>query len=149
MTSCLVCEGIQGVTPVSLVHADELVWAFMTTHPVNRGHTLVVPKVHVSHIHEIEESVAKHLFSISVRVSRAIRESAVPCSDIALFLADGPAASQKVPHVHLHVIPRVVGDGFQLNPHGGVHHPENLSPREELDATAAQVRQAYGDLWGS
>jgi diadenosine tetraphosphate (Ap4A) HIT family hydrolase len=61
---------------------------------------------------------------------------------VTLFLADGEAASQIVPHVHLHVIPRFAGDGFKLNPRGGVTTWENLPSRDELDATARAVRAA-------
>ena len=149
MVPCSLCEGIQGITPVSLVHADGLAWAFMTLAPINPGHTLVVPTAHVGYIHEMDDSTGMHVFRTAMRVSQAIRESTVRCDDIALFIADGPAASQKVPHVHIHVIPRVAGDGFHLNPEGGVSHPENVASREELDAAAARVRLAYERLWGA
>jgi len=65
-----------------------------------------------------------------------------PLRGLNLFLADGEAASQLVPHVHLHVIPRFAGDGFKLNPKGGVTTWENMPSREDLDAAAGAVRVA-------
>lgn len=36
------------------------------------------------------------------------------CEGINYFLADGEAAMQEIPHVHLHVFPRYKNDGFGL-----------------------------------
>ena len=52
-----------------------------------------------------------------------------------MFLADGEAAFQEVFHVHLHVFPRIVGDGFH------VEADWRARPRAELDDTAAQLRE--------
>ena len=52
-----------------------------------------------------------------------------------LFLADGEAAFQDVFHVHLHVIPRDLRDGFRLDS-GQSSTP---TARRELDAIAAEV----------
>lgn len=55
---------------------------------------------------------------------------------VNLFLADGEAAFQEVFHLHLHVIPRYSGDGFEIRarwkPRG----------RDLLDQDAAAVREA-------
>jgi diadenosine tetraphosphate (Ap4A) HIT family hydrolase len=60
---------------------------------------------------------------------------------VNLSLADGAAAGQDVFHVHLHVIPRYVGDGFglRLGPHYSQH-----PPRSALDALAQAVRERLG-----
>ena len=52
-----------------------------------------------------------------------------------MFLADGEAAFQEVFHVHLHVFPRNVGDGFRIEADW------RARPRAELDDTAAQLRE--------
>lgn len=143
---CAFCAAIEGRSPISLVHADALVCAFVTTHPINPGHTLVVPRAHATYIHELEEDVGQQIFTIAARIAQAIRESSVPCDDVALFLADGPSASQKVPHVHLHVIPRRAADRFQLNSQGGVTHPENAATRVEMDEAASLLRATYDEL---
>lgn len=64
---------------------------------------------------------------------------------VNLFLADGEAAFQEIPHVHLHVFPRYAGDSFRLDADWQVRD------RAELDAAAGAVRTgltALGDDGG-
>ncbi len=63
------------------------------------------------------------------------------------MLMDGPAASQSIPHLHMHVIPRFAGDGFRLNATGGATTRDECVPRETLDVIAAGIRQSYEALW--
>jgi histidine triad (HIT) family protein len=65
--------------------------------------------------------------------------AATAAEGLNVFVADGEAAGQEVPHVHVHLIPRHRGDGFGLRfPPGYGSMPE----REELEAVAALVRSA-------
>jgi diadenosine tetraphosphate (Ap4A) HIT family hydrolase len=114
----------------------------MSNAPVNPGHLLVVPIEHVPSLMELAPDLADALFQAARRLGVALRSSTLRCEGLTLFLADGAVASQLVPHVHLHVIPRFHDDDFELNPRGGVTLSENVSPREELDAAAAAVRAA-------
>ena len=54
-----------------------------------------------------------------------------------MFCADGEAAGQEVPHIHLHVIPRFNGDGFGLKFPG--HYGENPD-RKVLDQMASKIK---------
>lgn len=56
-----------------------------------------------------------------------------------MFLADGEAAMQEVFHVHLHVIPRVSGDGFGLTFAEGY---STKPTRKELDAAGRSIEAA-------
>jgi len=78
---------------------------------------------------------------VAHRLAAALRASDVRCEGVNLFLADGEAAMQEVFHVHLHVFPRYVGDGFGLR-----FGPDYKArpPREELDRIAAQLRATVG-----
>lgn len=67
----------------------------------------------------------------------ALRRSGLRCEGVNLFLADGEAAFQEVPHAHLHVFPRFEGDGFRLAGRWGSN-----PPRAELDANAAAIAAA-------
>jgi histidine triad (HIT) family protein len=53
-----------------------------------------------------------------------------------VFLADGPAAFQEVPHVHLHVFPRFAGDSFRIDADW------RARSRDELDTSAKKIRDA-------
>jgi histidine triad (HIT) family protein len=119
MGDCVFCQIIQGTAPVSLIYHDEVVWVFLSTLPANPGHTLVIPRQHVRLLQDMDEPTGRHLFTITMRTQQALRMSSLQCEAVTLFLADGIAASQSIPHLHLHVVPRFVNDGFQLNATGG------------------------------
>ncbi len=70
---------------------------------------------------------------------KALRLSGIKCEGVNLFLADGEAAGQEIAHVHLHVIPRFRGDGFEVRcgSNYGVQ-PE----RNELDRVTSKIKEA-------
>jgi histidine triad (HIT) family protein len=139
LSDCVFCEIVGGTAPSSSVYADGVAVAFMDIQPVNEGHILIVPRVHAACLAELDAETGAHLFRVAMYLSRAVRQSAVLCEGVNLFLADGQAAGQEVFHVHLHLIPRYRGDGFgfRFGPNYGV-----LPERARLEEIAADIRQA-------
>lgn len=142
MEECVFCQIVAGTSPASTFYEDELVLGFMTIGPVNDGHALLIPKQHVAYLHELDERVGQHLFTITQRTATAIRASGLRCEGINLFLADGAAAFQEIFHLHMHVFPRFEGDAFRLEADWS-YQP----PREQLDAAAGAIRAAYRRLF--
>jgi len=99
---------------VTKVYEDDLVVAVMDIQPINPGHLFISPKNHFELMSELSEDLAAHMFKIAIRLDDALRKSGLKCEGVNFFLADGEAAKQEIPHVHLHVIPRIKGDGFGL-----------------------------------
>ena len=139
MKDCIFCQIVAGAAPASVVYSDELVLAFMDVLPVNPGHVLVIPKVHAARLSELDEETGAQIFRVAMRVSRGLARSSVRCEGVTLLLADGEAAFQEVPHVHLHIVPRFKDDGFGLKfgPKYGLR-PD----RKELEAVAGSIREA-------
>ena len=130
---------MKGVIPASIVYSDEKVLALMDIQPVNRGHVLVIPKAHAAQLSELNPETGGHMFKVAMRMADALRHSGIKCEGINLFLADGEAAFQDVFHVHLHVIPRFVGDGFGLR----FGSDYGFKPdRAELAAVAEKIKRA-------
>jgi histidine triad (HIT) family protein len=60
---------------------------------------------------------------------------------INFMLADGEAAGQEVFHVHLHVLPRFAGDGFEYR----FSDSYGKQPaRKQLDSNASAIKLAMG-----
>ena len=139
MDDCIFCHIIECTASSSIVYTDEKVAAFMDIQPVNPGHVLIIPKTHAAKLSELDEEIGGHMFRVAMRIAEALRQSGVKCEGINFFLADGEAASQDIFHVHLHVIPRFRGDGFQVKagPNYGLR-PE----RKRLDEIAEKIRTA-------
>jgi histidine triad (HIT) family protein len=86
---------------------------------------------------DIDADEAAHLMAVAHRMVAGLRGSGLRCEGVNLFLADGEAAMQEVFHVHLHVFPRYVGDGFGLKFSERYHQrPE----RSALEVDAAMIR---------
>jgi diadenosine tetraphosphate (Ap4A) HIT family hydrolase len=134
---CIFCAIISGAAPASVAYADDVVLAFMDRGAINAGHLLVVPRRHVASLADLDDETGARLFNVAARMARAMRRSPLRCEGINLLLADGEAAFQEVFHVHLHVVPRFKGDGFRIEV-----DRSSRPTREELDATAALIREA-------
>ena len=132
--NCVFCAIVSGAAPASVVHEDEHLIAFCDLMPVNRGHLLIAPKRHATNLSELPEQTGALMFPLAQRLAARIRRSELRCDGINLVLADGRAAGQTVFHVHLHVIPRMVADGFAL--HGGARP----ATRSDLDEVAELLR---------
>lgn len=127
---------LAGRLPASFVYRDALVSAFMDIQPVTPGHVLVVPNVKAATLAELPPETGAQMFRVGQRVAAAIRASGLACEGVDLFLADGVAAGQTVFHLHLHVFPRYVGDGFAFKLPERYYNPP---PREDLAHNAELI----------
>lgn len=139
---------IAGQIPASFVWQDAVCVVFLDINPMSRGHALVVPRVSVATLDELDAPTRAHLFETAVKVAAAQRESLGSAAQHVL-INDGKDASQSVPHVHLHVIPRYRGDRYGTVARMiwhiatlGMARKENAALRERLDADARAIAAA-------
>lgn len=114
MENCLFCQVIEKKVPASVVYEDEKCIAFMDIFPIRPGHTLVVPKSHGAHLRALSVDYRRHIFEIANEIMIAQSQCGIAFEAANLLVNDGKAANQHVPHVHIHLIPRVKGDTFPL-----------------------------------
>ena len=100
----------------------------------------VFPRTHVHPLDALDEDLGAHLFRVAHRLARALYRAGLPCQGVNMFLADGAAAFQEVFHVHLHVFPRMPGDGFRIDADW------RQRDRSELEATAQEIRRGLSVL---
>lgn len=110
MSDCIFCSIVADAAPASVVYRDAVCLAFMDLFPMRPGHVLVIPHQHAMFIDGLDRATRGHLFEVANSVIRAQKAAGLPCDGNNIFLNDGPAANQHVPHVHLHVLPRRQGD---------------------------------------
>ena len=124
---------IAGEIPCQRVFENEHVLAFLDINPLAEGHTLVLPKRTVARLEELTPDEAAQIGQALRTIARKI-VAATGTTAYNLLLNNGEAASQEVPHVHFHIIPRRADDGL-----GYRWKPQKRS-REELEALAARIR---------
>lgn len=110
MTDCIFCSILAGNDSASVVYDDATCVAFMDLFPMRPGHVLVIPRQHAVFIGELDPATRSHLLEVGNAVINAQKAAGMDCDGNNVFLNDGPAANQHVPHVHLHVLPRKTGD---------------------------------------
>ncbi len=109
---CIFCKIINREIPSYKVYEDENVLAFLDITQGTKGHTLVIPKKHVKNIYDLDDSTAKNVFSVVIKLSKAIKETFNPIGLNIVNNNDQPL--QSVFHFHMHIIPRYKDDGMVL-----------------------------------
>ncbi|MGI6544686.1 MAG: HIT family protein [Limnochordia bacterium] len=133
---CTFCEIVNGGSPASIVYENHSVLALMNLRQANPGHVLVIPKKHVTYLYELDMSLVSEIFRCVTVVARAIQERFRP-EGLTIWQSNGSAAGQEIPHVHVHLLPRRMGDGHVT------FYPDvpPLMDRVQLDALAAELRR--------
>lgn len=105
---CLFCQIISGRIPAAKVYEDEHTFAFLDIAPFEKGHLLVVPKYHAAFLTDLPQPELLPFIS-AVRNMAALLLRRLPCDGFNLVQNNGACATQVVPHVHFHVVPRSNG----------------------------------------
>ena len=121
---------------VEVVCEDRNWIAFFPLDPATPGHTLVVPRVHVVDLWEVEPCLAGELMAAVIRVGRAVGAALKP-EGMNLITSAGKAAEQTVFHLHFHVVPRWQRDGF-----GRIWPGERKFEDATLENVADRIREA-------
>ena len=111
---CVFCKIVAGKLPCFKLLEDETTIAFMDINPVNPGHALAVAKGHWPTVDVIPPDILANVARTAQRVAKAAIGALAPAG-VNLVQANGPAAGQSVPHLHIHIMPRRAGDDVSLN----------------------------------
>ena len=135
---CVFCKIVAGQIPAAKVYEDAETLAFMDIGPVIKGHTLVIPKAHVESLADAPADMLARLGAVVQRIARA-QADGLKADGNNVILANGRAAGQEVPHLHLHVVPRFHNDGHRWN-----WAQKKYDGSAEMEAVAARIRAAAG-----
>ena len=112
MDDCLFCKIIKGDIPATKVYEDKQCLAFLDINPINKGHTLVIPKQHCKDIYDVPEETLKSVSIAAKKVSIAVKK-AMGCDGVNIGMNNGASAGQVIFHMHFHVMPRFENDGHE------------------------------------
>jgi histidine triad (HIT) family protein len=135
MAECVFCRIRDGQIPSVKVYEDDKTFCIMDINPLNRGHCLVVTKVHAATLFESKSDDLAAAIATARRVARAIKTALKP-DGLNMLQANGAAAFQSVPHFHLHLIPRFTNDGK------GFDWPQVGGDRGEITKAGEALRAA-------
>ena len=90
---------INGEIPCYKIAENDEFLAFLDISPLEKGHTLIVPKKEIDYIFDLEDDLLANMHLFSKKVARAIQDS-VPCLRIGVAVI-----GLEVPHAHIHLVP--------------------------------------------
>jgi histidine triad (HIT) family protein len=136
---CRFCQIIAGDESAHVVFEDDVSLAFLDNRPLFHGHSLLVPREHHETLGDLPEDLVAPLFAnarlLSVAIPRAMEK---PGSFVAL----NNVVSQSVPHLHVHVVPRMPKDGLR-----GFFWPRTkYASEQEMAEVASTVRATVEQL---
>ena len=102
---CIFCKIVSGRADAVKVFEDSQSLAFLDIHPLNPGHTLVIPKKHYPSMVEMPADEVGNVFASVAKVMRGVKKAS-KADGINIGQSNGRAASQEVFHMHVHIIPR-------------------------------------------
>jgi histidine triad (HIT) family protein len=106
--NCIFCKIIEGSIPAAILFEDDSVIAFLDIAPFEKGHFLVLPKHHAVLLTDLPEDLLTHTMLIAKKLAANLLK-ALPCDGFNMLQNNGTCASQTIPHVHIHIIPRFNG----------------------------------------
>lgn len=98
---CLFCRIARGEIPVTRIHEDEDVVAFLDIRPIREGHLLIVPKGHYDYFENIPAGVAARIVSLAQRFAGVAKRTYNVARVGFMF------TGVHIAHAHAHVIPMV------------------------------------------
>jgi histidine triad (HIT) family protein len=103
-TGCLFCNIVARSTPAQIVLEDDHVLAFRDIRPVAPVHALVIPKRHITGVHEATPSDVEVLGRVVVAARDVAEKLGLGAGGYRLVFNQGPDAGQSVFHAHCHVL---------------------------------------------
>ncbi|PCJ64047.1 MAG: HIT family protein [Bacteroidetes bacterium] len=125
---------INGEIPSYKIAEDDKYIAFLDVFPLKEGHTLVVPKLAVDYIFDMDDDLFVGLHLFSRKVAKAVQK-VVPCNRIGIAVI-----GLEVPHTHIHLVP--------INNVGDINFSSSkisVAP-ERMEELRVQISEAYTSL---
>lgn len=137
MEPCVFCDIVHGRSPASVIYEDADVMALLDLYPVQRGHSLVIPKGHFVDIWDIPQDVLTSVVSVTQKVSKRMRD-VFGTEGVNTFSASGKPAGQDIYHFHMHVIP--LGKGERTKFAAWWRSAAGEATRPQLERLAGRLR---------
>lgn len=115
MSECIFCNYNRS----EIIVENKYTFAILDHFPVNNGHCLIIPKRHFANFFEATEEEIKAIYSLLHEVKEMFDIQYEPAG-YNIGINVGAYAGQTINHLHVHLIPRYVGD--VTNPRGGVRN---------------------------
>lgn len=127
MTS-LFTKIIQREIPAYILDENEEFIAILDAFPLVEGHTLVIPKMEIDYIFDMEEEALSRFHTMAKRIAIA-QKQAISCKKIGMAVI-----GLEVPHAHIHLIP--LNEVRDMN----FSNPKQQFPKEKMEEIRDRIK---------
>jgi len=126
-----------------IIARNHLAFSFLTLMPIVTGHSLICPIRIVGSSEQLTLEEWQAILELKLKVCQALKKT-FHAEGFNFAWNMGENAGQTVPHFHLHVVPRKVGDSgiLEYEPRVFLYRPGSraTSPLKELRQTAELIK---------
>ncbi len=121
---------VNGELPCHRVAEDDKFLAFLDITPLREGHVLVIPKMEIDYLFDIEDDLLAEMMIFAKSVAAKMK-AVIPCNRIGVSVI-----GLEVPHAHIHLVP--------MDALNDMNFAKEKTPftNEQLAETAAKIRLA-------
>ena len=127
-TDSIFTKIIKGEIPAQIIAEDDRFLAFLDVFPLQKGHTLVIPKAQIDYIFDLEDDLLSDMLVFAKKVARGVKE-ATNCRRVGVAVI-----GLEVPHAHVHLIPINKMDDMNFS------NPKKKFPAEEMAQIAESIK---------
>ncbi len=103
MSICLFCKIIKGEIPSSKIYEDDDIFAFNDINPAAPVHFLIIPKLHIATLADVED-VNRDLLGNMLLLAPRLAEAQGCTNGFRTIINTGHVGGQEVLHLHMHII---------------------------------------------
>ena len=103
MSDCLFCKIVRGEIPCRKVYEDDEFFAFHDINPVAPVHFMLIPKLHLESLAQVEESHADMLGKMLLLAPKLAQAQGLD-NGFRTVINTGKGGGQEVFHLHIHII---------------------------------------------
>ncbi len=132
---CIFCKITKGEIKARTIIETQKSLAFLDAFPLALGHSLVIPKKHYEKIQDLPSDDNADLFDLVHRVVSMVDKIT---GSTLVAIHNGKASGQEIPHVHVHLVPRISSDSA-----GPIHSMFSKRPKfsdEEFDDVLRKIK---------
>ena len=100
---------IKGEIPSYRIKENDKFFAFLDIAPMVKGHTLVIPKIEIDKLFDLDDEYLAQMLLFAKPIAKAI-EKTFPCNRCGISVI-----GLEVPHAHMHLVPINSADDLNFN----------------------------------
>ncbi len=137
---CPFCQLVANPQETFDVHETEHFKAWLDINPRAKGHTMIVPKEHLTNMDEIGEHVPEMFEMVRIVMEKA--KNGLNADGVSVVLNEGEAGGQNLDHFYIQVFPRFEGEENAGAPAGAVFQPKEDLDQSDLEDISSQMEDA-------